>query len=194
MFLLPDVYWQICQTNEKGRGVFAKQYIFSGTVIGDYLGKVISLADYSLDLEQGMYLMAFGSTSFIYPDMSEPGIYLVNHSCRPNAWIYIYKGHTLFFALRDITPGEEITILYLLSPKDETCDPCIHICKCGGKQCRGTMHLSQKAYRRWRKFIDEEKNTTKMAPYRIGAKLPKLLQYPKKIPNNPIYESIYASS
>jgi SET domain-containing protein len=45
-------------------------------------------------------------------------------------------GHIIFFALRDIAPGEEITLDYVESyhPNDKRCD-------CGAPKCRGTINL-----------------------------------------------------
>ena len=191
MFLLSELFWHVQQTKEKGRGVFAKLRIPKGTVIGDYLGKVTHIADYDPNLEKGLYLLSFTNDLFIYPDLSSPGVYLLNHSCRPNAWMYIYHGHTLFFALHDITPGEEITISYLLSPQDESCmGACAHICFCGSEFCRGTMHLSPSSYRLWQMHLAKEKRKTTMASYTVGAYLSKLSSYPLFIPTDPIYEII----
>lgn len=191
MFLLPKTSFIIRETKSKGRGVFAAENIPSGTVIGDYLGKVISIRDYDPQLERGMYLMAFGNAAFIYPDMSQPGIYLINHACRPNAWMYVYRGHTLFFALVDIASGDEITISYLLSPMDESCTGvCEHVCYCGSLYCRGTMHLSASAYKKWQAFLLREKRKTSMAPYAAGSYLSKLSSYPASIPTDPIYEAV----
>lgn len=193
MFLLKDDYWRIKKTKEKGFGVFAKKKISAGTVIGDYLGKVIHISEYDPDTDvKELYILYFTDQAFIYPDITKPGIHLLNHSCTPNCWMYIYRGHTLFFALRNIAPGEEFTIAYLLSPKDETCKPCTHICKCESKFCTGTMHLSKNKYERWQKFQKEEKKKTKTAKFFFGENLPKLASYPKKIPNNPIYAMIYS--
>lgn len=191
MFLLPPSYFSIRQTKAKGRGVFARKRISAGTVIGDYLGVVVHIAQYDASYEKGMYLMAFTDESFIYPPVDTPGIHCINHACKPNCWMYVYQGHTLFFALRDIQPGEELTISYLLSPKEDSCgDSCVHVCKCGGSSCTGSMHISQQSYRRWRKFLHREMSRTTLAPYRIGAPLQKLLTYPSAIPINPIYASI----
>jgi len=191
MFLLSDTYWEIRKTKEKGYGVFAKKEIKTGTVISDYLGKIIDIAEYDLKKdEQGLYLMYLTDQASIYPDLTKPGPHLINHSCRPNCWIYIYHGHTLFFALRKIKPDEELTISYLLSPKDETCKPCIHDCKCGSKFCTGTMHLSKDKYKSWQKFQDEEKKKTKTSKFIFGKNLPKLKSYPRIIQNNLIYTSI----
>ncbi len=191
MFLLKDDHWQIKKTQEKGFGVFAKKEIKAGTIIGDYLGKVIKTAEYDLDKDKkGLFLMYFTDQAAIYPNLKKPGIHLLNHSCTPNCWLYTYCGHTLFFALRKIFSGEELTISYLLSPKDENCNPCTHTCKCKSKFCTGTMHLSKDKYERWQKFQNEEKKKTKKAKAVFGKNLPKLTSYPKIIPNNPIYAII----
>ncbi|MCL4365623.1 SET domain-containing protein [Patescibacteria group bacterium] len=191
MFLLKEDYWQIKKTKTKGYGVFAKKEISAGTVIGDYLGKVIKTAEYDLENDKnGLYLTYFSDQASIYPDLEKPGIHLLNHSCAPNCWIYIYKGHSLFFTLRKIEPGEELTISYLLSPRGKSCNPCTHICKCGNKVCSGTMHLSEDKYKKWQKFQNTEKKKTKKVRVVFGKDLPRLTSYPKVIPNNPIYALI----
>ncbi len=187
MFLITDDFWQTKKTKEKGLGVFAKKEIKAGTIIGDYLGKVIKTAEYNLDNDKhGLYLMYLTDQASIYPDLSKPGLHLLNHSCKPNCWIYTYCGHTLFFALRDIKPEDELTISYLLSPA-KNCKPCTHVCKCGYKSCTGTMHLSEEKYKMWQKFQKEEKKKTKTAKYIFGKNLPKLVKYPKIDFKNPIY-------
>ncbi len=191
MFLLKDDSWEIKKTKEKGYGVFSKKEIRSGTVISDYLGKIINIAEYDLNNDKkGLYLMYLTDQACVYPDLTKPGPHLLNHSCKPNCWMYIYRGHTLFFALRKIKPGEELTISYLLSPKDETCKPCIHDCKCGSKFCTGTMHLSKDKYKRWQKFQNNENKKTKITKFVFGKNMLKLAYYPKTIPNNEIYKKI----
>ena len=195
MILLPDESWEIKKTSNCGKGVFAKKDITAGTIIGDYLGKVIKTADYDLDKDKnGLYLMYLSDQACIYPNLKKPGPHLLNHSCTPNCWIYIYHGHTLFFALRDINSGEELTISYLLSPKDETCKPCTHTCRCGSKFCTGTMHLTQNKYEKWQQFQNRQKKKTKTARLAFGKNLPKLTSYPRKILNNPIYDQISSNT
>ena len=97
--------------------------------------------------EDNFYLTYYHDLAVIVPDISKPGVHFLNHSCYPNAFIYIYRGHTLVFALRNILEGEEITISYLLAPKEKWCNPCLHICKCMSKNCTGTMHLSIYEYK-----------------------------------------------
>jgi hypothetical protein len=180
MFLIADDCWQIKATKEKGLGVFAKKQIGAGTIIGDYLGKVIKTAEYDLDRDkEGLYLMYYSDEASIYPNLKKPGIHLINHSCSPNCWIYTYRGHTLFFALRNIKPDKELTIAYLLSPKDETCKDCPHDCKCDSKFCTGTMHLSKEKYENWQQFQNDQKKKTKASKVVFGKNLSKLSSYPK---------------
>lgn len=187
MFLIPDSFWKIKKAKQKGLGVFAKKEIKAGTIIGDYLGRVTKTAEYDLETdEKGLFLMYLTDEASIYPDLSRPGIHLLNHSCEPNCWIYIYKGHTLFFTLRKIEAGEELTIAYLLAPEDKT-KSTKHVCKCGSRSCTGTMHLSEEKYERWQEF-QSKKPKTKTAKYVFGRNLPKLNSHPKIDPRDPIYD------
>ncbi len=187
MILLSDEYWEIRNTKNKGRGVFAKRDISKGSVIGDYIGIIIRPQDALTD-EENFYLMYYHDHAVISPDLEKPGVHLLNHSCKPNAFIYIYKGRTLAFALEKISKGEEITIPYLLSPKDNFCNPCLHICKCGSLQCSGTMHLSEEVYEKWKNFSEKWAKKTKKERVSFGKELPRLLSYPKKIPGDYIRE------
>jgi uncharacterized protein len=63
------------------------------------------------------------------------GTHYINHSCEPNAFIKTLYGHVLFFALRDIRAGEEITVDYEL-----TLHPDSKRCRCGAASCRGTIN------------------------------------------------------
>ena len=180
MILLANDYWEIRKTIKKGRGIFTKKDIPKGAIIGDYIGKVIHPRDAVVD-EENFYLMYYHDYAVIAPDLEKPGIHLLNHSCVPNVWLYIYKGHTLAFALDKIPKGEELTIPYLLSPKDEFCKPCLHVCECGHLQCSKTMHLSKENYDKWRKFNDKWAKETKRERVRYGKELPLLSTYPEKI-------------
>lgn len=190
MFLIKKSFWEAKETKGKGQGIFAKKGINEGTVIGDYLGKVIKIEEYDLEEDQkGLYLMYLTDQAAIYPDLTVPGIHLLNHACEPNCWMYFYKGHTLFFAIRNINPGEELTISYLLSPKGN-CDPCLHDCKCGSKKCSGTMHLTEEKYELWQKFQVDQKVKENKLKLVFNEDLPRLKSYPKFLPINPIYSLI----
>jgi SET domain-containing protein len=62
----------------------------------------------------------------------------INHSCEPNSDVFIMDGLMIVFALREIVPGEEITVDYLNSfAEDRT------VCQCRTASCR--QSLNQKA-------------------------------------------------
>ena len=60
----------------------------------------------------------------------------INHSCDPNAFMRVVPGdRVMFFALRDIAAGEEITIDYR---SDDHPPPAL--CRCGAKNCRSSKY------------------------------------------------------
>ena len=189
MLLLPKSYWHVQQTEKKGRGIFATKDIPAGKVVGDYIGKVIHEKDEDKYDKMGdpFYLMYYNHEALVHPDPKTPGIHIINHSCTPNLWMYTYKGHTLYFSLRRIFAGEELTVSYLLSPQDKDCNPCEDICHCDAVLCFRTMHLSEKEYNEWEKFDDAIEKETKPEPVEFGKTLPILDAYPEVIPDNSIY-------
>lgn len=153
MFSIDKSYYQIKKTKQKGLGVFAKKEIKAKTIIGEYTGEKIEIEKYDLEKDKdGLYLMFLDDKYAIYPDLTKEDIHLINHSCEPNCWILNSAGKVYFFVLRDIKKGEELTISYLLPPKDETCNPCTHNCYCDSKKCTGTMHQSNENFTKWQKF------------------------------------------
>lgn len=153
MFFIDKSCYQIKKTKNKGRGVFAKKEIKAKTIIGEYTGEKIEIEKYDLEKDKvGLYLMFLDDKHAIYPNIESKDIHLINHSCEPNCWMLNTDGNVYFFTLRDIKKGEEITISYLLPPKDKTCNPCTHKCCCQSKKCTGTMHQSKKDFAKWQKF------------------------------------------
>lgn len=182
MFLLSKDYWEVRQTKNKGRGVFATKNISVRTIIGDYTGELVDLVNFDFDKEkENQYLMYYSDTHGIYPDLSKDDIHLLNHSCNPNCFIYSYKRHTLVFALRDIIKNEELTISYLLPPK-VMCANCNHACHCESPNCTKSMHLTETKYEIWQDFLN--KNESKFTQANEEEELKPLTIYPKLIPNS----------
>lgn len=97
----------------KGKRLIARR-LRAQTAAGDV--KIISLTDdVAIDAAVGGDATAF-----------------INHSCEPNAFMRVVPGNqVMFFALRDIRAGEEITINYRnpeIPPAGE--------CQCGVPRCR----------------------------------------------------------
>jgi len=120
-----------------GKGCFATQFFPKGKKIAEYAGELISEREVErrvrtrrkhriCAIEQGRHLDGARGGN---------GTHYINHSCVPNAFMQIVYDHILFFALRDIKPGEEITIDY-----EQTLHPNSKRCFCGAKTCRGTIN------------------------------------------------------
>ncbi len=193
MFLIPREYFHVRNTKKKGRGVFAKKDIEAGTIIGDYIGTVLKDVDEDeFEKKEGFYLMYYHEKASIFPEKDSIGIHLLNNSCTPNCWMFTYRGHTLFFAIRKIFKGEELTVSYLLSPDDE-CKPCTHDCLCESEFCTGTMHISEKLYDKWVEVEEKEYYATKRERVRYNKLLPKLESYPKNLSDKSVY-TLFASN
>ena len=67
------------------------------------------------------------------------GAEIINHSCEPNLISRVMKGHVLYMSLRDIKPGEELTVDYRLDWNPPTTP-----CQCGTAKCRGTLEIRKK--------------------------------------------------
>jgi hypothetical protein len=64
------------------------------------------------------------------------GAEIINHSCDPNLYAWIFKGHILYMSKRAIEAGEELTVDYRFSEKIDKVR-----CRCGSPHCRGTINL-----------------------------------------------------
>lgn len=197
MFLLPTGSYQIKRTKKKGRGVFTRQAIPAGTIIGDYLGRVVSDAEAEVLEErygQGCYSFEYiGRNVCIFPlDLHAADVHLINHSCAGNIGNADYQGHNLFFALRHIFPGEELTFDYQFDPES---DGAVSYCFCDSPFCRGTM------YKRFKKPLLRKKKAAKVTQKtkknftisKVGEILPPLKHYPRNIADNPEKYSIFAN-
>ena len=119
-----------------GRGVYATGFIPEGTRIIEYTGQRVSWKD-APDNKHNSHTFNFGleNGEVINPEIGGNEARWLNHSCDPNSYMKILYGHILFLALRDIQPGEEITIDY-----ESTLHPNSKKCTCGSLLCRTTIN------------------------------------------------------
>ncbi|MFA5184609.1 MAG: SET domain-containing protein-lysine N-methyltransferase [Patescibacteria group bacterium] len=197
MFLLTPDFYQIKSAGRKGRGVFARRGIAAGTVIGDYLGRLVpDKAAVRLENKYGhaCYAMDYADNGLsIFPlDIKAPGVHLINHSCSPNCDSYYYLGHTLYFALRHIFPGEELTIDYSFDADQAEArkqKDFLHQCSCGSPVCRGTMYVSVAKLKRYGRLCRRE--ARRQAAFKLlkpGAVLTALGTYPRRIKDDAAYD------
>src|ERR1700745_2901931 len=119
-----------------GRGCFATIPFKRRHKIAEYTGEKITNSEARRRAHRKMLrICEVNSRWSLDGSRGGNGTHYINHSCMPNAFMQILYGHILFISLRDIEPGEEITIDYqstLHSNKKR--------CICGAPSCRGTIN------------------------------------------------------
>lgn len=127
---------EIENSNIHGKGIVTKEPIKKGSIIGILTGKFYQSKELELiDKELKHFLFPVEESLFIGPenlyDISP--LFYINHSCEPNAGI---DGDLVIIALKDIEPGEEITIDYatIYLSEDRI------ICQCKSHNCRKSIH------------------------------------------------------
>jgi SET domain-containing protein len=120
-----------------GNGCFATMPFKRGRKIAEYAGERINDLEAQKRARRRRLLRICDIDGRFSIDGSRGGngTHYINHCCEPNAYMRTLYGHVLFFALRDILAGEEITIDY-----EQTLHPDSKRCFCGAKNCRGTIN------------------------------------------------------
>lgn len=118
-------------------GVFAEEPIPPGRKVIEYTGERISRRETKRRAERPLnYLFTLDSYWTIDGAVGGSGAEFINHSCDPNLYAKIVKGHILYMSKRAIAPGEELTVDYHFD-KDVDRVPCT----CGSPKCRGTINV-----------------------------------------------------
>lgn len=125
-----------------GRGCFAARSFRKWEKIAELEGERVSRVEAARRMrgKRRLHICAIDSYWGIDGSRGGNGSQFVNHSCRPNSFVRILRGHVIFFALRDIAPGEEITLDYV-----ESYHPDDYGCRCGAPGCRGTINEVKKS-------------------------------------------------
>ena len=127
----------IRKSSINGKGCFATINFQRGKKIAEYTGERISDLEAQKRARKRRFLRICDIDGRWSLDGSRGGngTHYINHSCDPNAFMKTTHGHVLFFARRDIRAGEEITIDY-----EQTLHPDSKRCRCGARNCRGTIN------------------------------------------------------
>ena len=119
-----------------GKGCFATRHFPRGRKIAEYTGERISGREAKRRAHRAkLRICDIDGRWSIDGSRGGNGTHYINHSCEPNSFMKILYGHIQFYALRDISPGEEITIDY-----ESTLHSDSKRCYCGAKTCRGTIN------------------------------------------------------
>jgi SET domain-containing protein len=120
----------------EGRGCFSLASFKRGRKIAEYTGERISNAEAKRRAgRRRLRICGIDNRWSLDGSRGGNGTHYINHSCEPNAFMKVLYGHILFIALRDIEPGEEITIDY-----ESTLHSNKKRCTCGAPSCRGTIN------------------------------------------------------
>ena len=131
---MSDKLLEVRKSNIYGKGCFALAYFPARKKIALYAGELVRG---SRRIEARLWaqeavnkVIRMGEDIAIDGSIGGNATSFINHSCEPNAYMRTVPGDKVaFFALRDISPGEEITIDYR--------DPNHPLeCKCGAPRCR----------------------------------------------------------
>ncbi|MEJ7712243.1 MAG: SET domain-containing protein [Pyrinomonadaceae bacterium] len=125
-----------------GKGCFANIFFRKRSKIAEYTGELISRRETARRVKAARKLRICAINYYWNIDGScgGNGTHYVNHSCQPNSFMRVVHGHLIFFALRDIHPGEEITLDYVRTDHADT-----KACTCKEPNCRGTINRLQKS-------------------------------------------------
>lgn len=123
-----------------GTGCFAATFFRQNQQIAEYVGERIPLAEAERRRSGSRMQCICDVDSEWAVDGSHGGngTQYVNHSCQPNADVVVLHGKIILYALRDITPGEEITTEYLYELGLEG-----NRCNCRMASCRETMSAAE---------------------------------------------------
>ena len=127
---------EIRQSPINGKGCFSTVRFLSRRKIAEYTGERISDSE---ALRRGgrrkLRICGIDEKWSLDGSRGGNGTHYINHSCSPNAFMQSMRGHIVFCALRDIEPGQEITVDYGTTMHKNS-----KRCSCGSARCRGTIN------------------------------------------------------
>jgi SET domain-containing protein len=119
-----------------GKGCFAAARFRRRRKIAEYTGEKITNAEAERrGHRRVLRISGLDSRWSIDGSVGGNGTHYINHSCRPNSFMQTFGRRLLVLALRDIRPGEEITVDYV-----ETMHSDRKRCTCGVAGCRGKIN------------------------------------------------------
>ena len=118
-----------------GKGLFAGTRIPARAKVGEFEGERIGLRE-ARRRAKGRRIVAIVELERHALDATrmKHGFRFINHSCAPNTFFRITPQRAEIYALRDIAPGEELTVDYGESQHEGR-----RPCRCRAPGCRGFL-------------------------------------------------------
>jgi uncharacterized protein len=143
-----------------GQGVYATGLIRAGERVIEYFGEKITKEESQSRCCEGNHYIFYLSERYDLDGSAEANVArLINHSCAPNTEAEVENERIWIVALRDITPGEEISFNYGYDLEDFRDHPC----RCGAANCVG--YILAEEY--WSSVPDEAQSLSDAAPERL---------------------------
>jgi SET domain-containing protein len=102
----------------------------------EYIGERISKAESLRRCEQNNeFIFCLGESYDLDGNVSWNPARFINHSCEPNCEASLEEGRIWLLAIRDVEPGEELTLNYGYDLENYKAYPC----HCGSRKCVGYM-------------------------------------------------------
>jgi len=119
-----------------GQGAFAAEAIPARRKIGEIRGEAVSVREARRRAKgvARIMIVELSDKRAIDASNSTDPLRFTNHSCQPNAVLRIRQGRVEFYAMRDVRPGEELTVNYGETHHDGTLR-----CRCGAPGCIGMI-------------------------------------------------------
>lgn len=119
-----------------GQGAFAVEAIPARRKIGEVRGEAISVREARRRARAltRIMIVEVSHTRAIDASASSDPLRFTNHSCAPNAVLRIRQGRVEIYAMRDIAPGQELTVDYGESHHEGRL-----ACRCGSPRCAGRL-------------------------------------------------------
>jgi SET domain-containing protein len=120
-----------------GKGCFAAVPFRARRKVAELAGERVSRVEAARRMrgKRRLHICAIDSYWGVDSSRGGNGTQYVNHCCEPNCFMRVTRGHIIIYALRDIEPGEELTLDY-----GETYHPDSKLCRCGAPSCRVTLN------------------------------------------------------
>jgi SET domain-containing protein len=139
--------FELRQSPIQGKGAFATRRIRKGARIIEYTGERITQdeADKRYDDEamgrHHTFLFTLDEKTVIDAAVDGNEARFINHSCDPNCQALIEDDKIFIYALKDISPGQELSYDYAYERAEgmEEESEKLYVCRCGAKNCRGTI-------------------------------------------------------
>jgi uncharacterized protein len=130
-----------------GYGVFAARRIRKGTTVIEYLGDRVThaLADSRYEgkdpNDNHTFLFTVDAKTVIDAGVNGNEARYINHGCDPNCGSAAVNKRIFIEAIRTIQPGEELAYDYQIQRDSDDAANVdeVFACRCGAKNCRGSM-------------------------------------------------------